>query len=87
MTVPLAHDTSPDIERRQIERWRDMSPAEKAAIITGLTRAAREMALAGVRHRHPDATPHEVFLRLGVLLLGKELARKAYPEVAALDLP
>ncbi len=87
MTVPLAHDTSPDIERRQIERWRDMSPAEKAAIITGLTRAAREMALAGVRHRHPDATPQEVFLRLGVLLLGEDLARKAYPEVASLDLP
>lgn len=87
MTVPLAHDTSLDIERRQIERWRDMSPAEKAAIITGLTRATREMALAGVRHRHPDATPHEVFLRLGVLLLGEDLARKAYPEVASLDLP
>jgi hypothetical protein len=32
-------DTSPDIERRQVAAWRQMSPAQKAALITGLTRA------------------------------------------------
>lgn len=87
MTTPLARDTSPEVERQQIERWRQMSPAEKAAIVTGLTRAAREMAVAGIRQRYPEATPHEVFLRLGILLLGEDLARKAYPEVATLDNP
>jgi hypothetical protein len=38
--VPLSLDTPPDIEHRQIEAWRRMSPAEKAAIVSGLTRAA-----------------------------------------------
>ena len=84
---PLAADTPAHVERRQIERWRQMSPAEKAAIITGLTQAAHDLALAGVRERYPDATPREHFLRLAVLLLGPDLARKAYPDVAELDTP
>jgi hypothetical protein len=46
VTVPLARDTSPDVEQIQIDRWCRMSPAEKAALITGLTRAF-EMARAG----------------------------------------
>jgi hypothetical protein len=81
----LAGDTSADVERLQIERWRQMSPAEKAAIITGLTQAAHDLALAGVRQRYPTATPREHFLRLAVLLLGPDLARKAYPDVSELD--
>jgi hypothetical protein len=84
---PLALDTPADVERLQVERWRQMSPAEKAAIITGLTQAAHDLALAGVRQRYPNATPREHFLRLAVLLLGPDLARKAYPDVADLDGP
>jgi hypothetical protein len=85
MTTPLALDTSLAVERRQIERWRAMSPAEKAALVTGLTQTARALALAGIRHGYPHATPREQFLRLGVLLLGKDLALKAYPDAATLD--
>lgn len=87
MATPLALDTSLDIERKQIEQWRRMSPADKAAIVSGLTNAVREMALAGIRHRYPNATAHEQHLRLGILLLGKELARKAYPEISTLEEP
>lgn len=82
---PLAIDTSPEVERRQIEGWRRMSAAEKAAIVTGLTQAACELALAGVRARFPDASPHEHFLRLALITLGPDLAQQAYPEIAALD--
>jgi hypothetical protein len=49
---PLSADTSPEIERLQIER-----------------------------------SPREVFLRLAIVTLGEDLARKAYPEIAALDPP
>ena len=50
MTVrPLALDTSPEIERLQIEGWRRMSLEQKAAIVSGLTQAAFELAFAGVR--------------------------------------
>lgn len=80
----LSLDTDADIERRQIEAWRRMSPAEKAAIVTGLTRAAFEMAAAGVRHRHPDASPRELFLRLAIVVHGRDLACLAYPDAATL---
>lgn len=52
----------------------------------GLTRAVYDLALAGVRQRHPHASPREQFLRLAVLTLGRDLACRAYPEIAALDL-
>lgn len=54
MRRPLALDTSPEIERLQIEGWRRMTPAEKAAAVTALTRASIAMAEAGIRHRHPE---------------------------------
>ena len=82
---PLALDTSPEIEARQIERWQQMTVQEKAALITGLTQAAFEMAAAGVRARHPDADPREQFLRLAIVTLGHGLARRAYPEIDRLD--
>lgn len=84
---PLSADTSPEIERRQIERWRQMSAEEKAALVTGLTQAVYDLARAGVRHRYPDASPREAFLRLAIVTLGPDLARKAYPDSAALDPP
>ena len=83
---PLSTDTALEIERRQIEAWRRMPPVENAAIISGLTQAAYELARAGVRARYPDASPREQFLRLAIVILGPDLARKAYPDVATLDL-
>jgi hypothetical protein len=52
-----------------------------------LTRAAHELARAGIQHRYPDAGPREQFLRLAVLLLGDDLARKVYRDLATLDRP
>ncbi|MBI2828021.1 MAG: hypothetical protein HYX77_01955 [Acidobacteria bacterium] len=86
MAAPLTPDTSPEIERMQIERWRQMSPAEKAAVVSGLTQAVYDLALAGIRLRHPDASPRERFLRLALITLGRDLARQAYPEITATDL-
>jgi hypothetical protein len=84
--VRLSLDTSPEVERLQIERWRRMSPAEKAAIVSGLTQTACDLALAGIRLRHPDASPREQFLRLALITLGPDLARRAYPEITATGL-
>ena len=69
----------------QVDAWRRMSAAEKAALVTGLTEAAFSVTLAGIRHRHPDASPRELQLRLAIITLGPELARKAFPDAAALD--
>jgi hypothetical protein len=79
-------DTSPEVERLQIERWRRMSTEEKAAIVSGLTQAVFDVALAGIRQRYPGAPPREQFLRLAVVTLGPDLARQAYPDAALLNL-
>lgn len=78
---PLADDTPLEIEARQIEAWRTMSAAQKAFLVTSSSRAADDMARAGIRARFPGASERERFLRLAILKLGKELARQAYPEI------
>jgi hypothetical protein len=57
-----------------------MTPAEKGALVSGLTKAAFTMTRAGVQHRHPDAGPREVFLRMAIITLGPTLAVAAFPD-------
>jgi hypothetical protein len=80
----LSLDTSREVERRQVEGWRRMSPADKAAVVTGLTRTVYALTRAGVRHRHPEASPRERFLRVALITLGPALAVAAYPDAARL---
>lgn len=70
--TPQSRDTSPEIEERQIEVWRVMTPAEKLRIVSELVHATEELALAGVRLRHPDADEREQELRLAALRLDRE---------------
>ena len=58
-----------------------MSPREKADIVSALAIATYELALAGIRHRHPESTAQEQFLRLALVTLGPDLARRAYPAI------
>jgi hypothetical protein len=84
---PLAADTPVEVEARQIEEWRRMSPAKKAALVAGLTNATFVLARAGLRQRYPDASDRELFLRLAVLTLGPDLAQRAYPDAVGLTEP
>jgi hypothetical protein len=83
---PLATDTPLKIEAIQIEGWRRMTASDKAALITGLTQATFDLALAGIAHRYPAASAREQFLRRAILLYGRELAARAYPDIDALRL-
>jgi hypothetical protein len=78
---PLADDTPLEIERIQVEGWRTMTPAHKAALVISASRAADAMARAGIRTRFPGASAREQFLRLAMLKLGVDLARQAFPEI------
>jgi hypothetical protein len=80
----LSDDTSVEAERIQVERWRQMSCVEKVRAVSELSRAAQELALVGIRLRHPGASERECFLHLAVLKLGLDLACRVYPEAAAL---
>ena len=87
MDAPLARDTDPAVEQRQIEAWRRLTPADKLLLVMRMNANVTELALAGVRQRYPGASPREQFLRLAQVMLGDELARKAYPDLDALERP
>jgi hypothetical protein len=76
--VTLAPDTAPEIERMQIERMRRLPAWRKLALVGAMNRTARAMALAGLRQCHPDDTAEQRRRRLATLLLGSELATRAY---------
>jgi hypothetical protein len=78
----LTADTTADIEQRQVESWRRLSPLEKLQIVSDTTHAAVNLSLAGIRRRHPQATERECFLRLAAILLGVNTARRVYPDAA-----
>jgi hypothetical protein len=74
----LSVDTDPEAERVQLEILRAMPAWRKAQLIEEAITAARDLALAGLRARHPEAGPRELRRRLFDLELGEELAARAY---------
>ncbi len=75
---PPGYDTAPEIEAFQIEGLRAMPPWRKMELVGQLTMTVRELALAGLRHRHPYDTPEQRRRLLADLLLGPELAARIY---------
>ncbi len=80
----LAADTTADIEQRQVDAWRRLSPLERLRLVSDTTRAVMDLSLAGIRRRHPEAAERECFLRLAAILLGVDTARRLYPDAAQL---
>ena len=74
----LSIDTTPDAEAVQVDVYRRMTAQRKIELIEEENRTARELALAGLRQRHPEAGPEELFRRLMDLMLGEELAAQVY---------
>jgi hypothetical protein len=71
-------DTDPKVRAAQVAILRAMSPARKWELVEDADRTSRQLALAGLRLRHPQAGPEELNRRLMDLILGPELAAKAY---------
>jgi hypothetical protein len=78
----LSADTTAEIEQRQIEAWRRLSPLERLRLVSETTRAVTNLALAEIRRRHPGASERECFLRLAAIRLGVNATRRIYPDAA-----
>lgn len=76
--VTQSPDTDREAERVQIERLREMSYAERFALLESLVRMADELSRAGIRIRHPAADEREVGLRAAALRLDAETMRAVY---------
>lgn len=69
----------------QVARWRTMSPAEKLALTEAASASVRQLAMAGLRLRHPGADEREIFLRYAMLTLGPAAAIAVYPDAKSLS--
>lgn len=59
-----------------------MSPTEKLAAVEQMSNETRELARCGIAARHPEYSVAEVEQALFRLLLGDELANRAWPAFA-----
>jgi len=71
-------DTSPVIEKVQMELIRSMPTDQRFRLIEDLIMTGRTLSLAGLRERFPAAGSEELHRRLATLILGPELATKVY---------
>jgi len=75
---PLSHDTPRHVRQVQIELLRQMPTWRKLQLMDDMNRMVRQLALAGLRQRHPEDSPELLQRRLADLMLGPELAVRAY---------
>ena len=73
-----SEDTSEDVERILIARYRNMASWEKLAITCELWRGSQQLALAGLRIRHPVADSEELRMRLASLRLPPDVMQRAF---------
>jgi hypothetical protein len=69
---PQSPDTDEATERYLFERLRALPPWRKAEMLSASTRAACDLAMAGLRQRHPTATAAELRKRFAALVLGRD---------------
>lgn len=77
-TNGLFADTSPEAEAMLVGLLRQAPAWRKLWMVDQLNQTVRLAALSGLRSRHPAATPQDLRRRLAELLLGPELATRAY---------
>jgi hypothetical protein len=78
--LPL--DTALDAHRAQAVIYARLGGAGRLAIAFELTETVRQIALAGIRQRHPDYTDREVWAAWARLTLGDALCREVWPDRA-----
>ncbi len=71
-------DTSPEAQRVQDDIYRRMSPARKYHLVFQTYEMGRQLAMAGLRMRHPQATEEELWRLWAQQHLGRELFEKVY---------
>ncbi len=81
----LFPDTHPEAEAVLINLLRQAPPWRKLHMVGQLNQTVRTLALSGLRQRHPEATLQELHRRLADLLLGPDLAARAYGPLEDLE--
>jgi hypothetical protein len=78
-------DTPPETERVLFAMLREMPAWRKLEMVAQLNQAGRELALAGLQLRYPNASQDELHRRLADIVLGGELAARVYGPASEAD--
>jgi len=88
VTYPVsvrARDTTPEAHEVQLALFRRMTPAQRAERTATMSELARDLALEGIRRRHPDYDDEKARHALFRLLVGDDLFRRAWPTDPLVD--
>jgi hypothetical protein len=77
----LFPDTSPEAEAVLIDLLRKAPPWRKLEMVDQLNQSVKLLVLTGLKERHPEETETQLRRRLAGLLLGEDLAVKAYGSI------
>ncbi len=69
-----SEDTSPEMERVQIELIRKASPAKLFGLVRSMSQTMMQASRENIRRLHPDANKEELTLIFVELYYGKKLA-------------
>lgn len=75
---PLSPDTTPEAQRMQYEMMRRLSPEQKLSLALALTDTMRQLVLADLHHRFPQADSEEIRRRFIARVLPREDVIRAY---------
>jgi hypothetical protein len=71
-------DTSKESEKVLVELYRAMPSARKGTLVFSACRTGRQLALAGLKSRFPDATPRQIWHLWARQHLGQTLYEQVY---------
>ena len=75
---PLSQDTTPEAQRKHYELMRKLSPEQRLSMAFALTDATRNLILADLHHRFPEANENEIKRRFIARVLSREDVIRAY---------
>jgi hypothetical protein len=76
--IQVYSEPSAKIRQIQIEHLRQMPVWRKLALVAEMTKTVQILAMAGLHQRYPNETQEQLRRRLASLMLGDDLAAKAY---------
>lgn len=71
-------DTCPEIEKKQIEILKKLSPERKIQIVFELIEVELNLIKEGISKRHPEYGKEEINLALIKVLIGENIFKKIY---------
>jgi hypothetical protein len=75
---PLSQDTTSEAQRKHYELMRRLSPEQRLSMAFALTDATRNLILADLHHRFPEADENEIRRKFIARVLSRKDVIRAY---------